>query len=182
MYRQSIDAFVGLDDKYCAGKSMLGLGSLAHEMGDIERATSMAQDALALYRGIKVPLEEALALSLLGRVALGQHRLDTAAELLKQSLGIQQTISDAAAIATNLGELARLAYARGNPRHMAQLLAAADTVRNSNGVSLSALERESFEAAVVSARSALDDSTFQSAWATGHASSVEEVLRLIDTT
>jgi hypothetical protein len=112
---------------------------------------------------------------------LAKHRGDLAPTVDPAQLRRGRAIAVWVFLVVNLEELARLAHARGNPRQMAQLLAAADTLRKSNGVSLSALERESFEAAVVSARSALDDSTFQSAWATGHASSLEDVLRLIDT-
>jgi tetratricopeptide (TPR) repeat protein len=180
-YRQSIDTFLSLDDKYCAGKSMLGLGWLAYETADLERASSLAQDALALYREIKVPAEEALALNLLGRLALHQGRFETAKEHLKQSLGIQQSVSDAAGIAMNVEDLARVAHARGNRGLMVQLLAAADAVRRINDISLSARERESFDAAVASARSALDDATFQSAWAAGGTSPLGDVLSLVDT-
>jgi predicted ATPase/class 3 adenylate cyclase len=181
LYRQSHQTFLSLDDKYCAGKSLLGLGWLAHETADLERATSLAQEALALYREIKVPVEEALALNLLGRLALHEQRLDTATDLLKQSLAIQRTVSDAAGIATNLEDLARVAHARDKPRLMAQLLATADALRQSNGISLSARELESFDRAVASARGVLDDATFRSAWATGAGSPPEDILRLVDT-
>jgi predicted ATPase/class 3 adenylate cyclase len=181
LYRQSVETFLSLDDKNCAGKSMLGLGWLAHETADLERATSLAQQALVLYREIKVPVEEALALNLLGRLALHQQQLDTATELLKQSLAIQRTVSDAAGIAMNLEDLAHVTHARGNPRLMAQLLASADALRQSNGISLNARELERFDGAVASARGALDDATFRSAWAMGAGSPPEDVLRLVDT-
>jgi predicted ATPase/class 3 adenylate cyclase len=180
MYRQSVDAFLSLDDKFCAGKAMLGLGWLAHDTADMERATSLAQDALALYRDIKVPVEEALALNLLGRLALHRRQLETATELLKQSVTIQQSVSEAAGIATNLEDLARVAEARGKPETMARLLAAAKAIRQGNGISVSGRECDSFDAAVAFARGALDETSFDSAWAAGGSASVEQVLRLID--
>jgi len=81
----------------------------------------------------------------------------------------------------NLEDLARIAHARDTPRLMAQLLATAAANRQSNGILLSARELESFDRAVASARGALDDATFRSAWATGAGSPVEDVLRLADT-
>ena len=81
----------------------------------------------------------------------------------------------------NLEDLARVAHARDTPRLMAQLLATAAANRQSNGILLSARELESFDRAVASARGALDDATFRSAWATGAGSPVEDVLRLADT-
>jgi len=128
-----------------------------------------------------VPVEEALALNLLGRVALHRHELDAATDLLKQGLAIQRTVSDAAGIAMSLEDLAHVTHARGNPRLMAQLLAAADALRQSNGISLSTRERERFDGAVALARRTLDDATFSSAWATGARSPLEDVLRLVDT-
>jgi predicted ATPase/class 3 adenylate cyclase len=180
MYRQSIDAFLSLDDKYCAGKSMLGLGWLALEMADVDRGTSVAQDAVALYREIKVPVEEALALNLLGRLALHQRQLEAATGLLKQSVATQQSVSDAAGIAMNLEDLARVAEARGRPDVMTRLLAAADAMRRTSGISVSAVERKTFDAAVACARSALDDATFQSAWSAGAASPLDELLPLLE--
>jgi predicted ATPase/class 3 adenylate cyclase/uncharacterized protein HemY len=179
-YRQSLEMFLSLDDKFCAGKSMLGLGWLGYETANLERATSVAQDALALYREIKVPAEEALALNLLGRLALHQGRFETAKEHLKQSLGIQQSVSDAAGIAMSVEDLAHVAYARGNRTLMVQLLAAADAVRRSNGISMSARERESFDTAVASARSALEEAAFQAAWAMGGTSPLGDMLSLVD--
>jgi hypothetical protein len=114
-------------------------------------------------------------------LALHQQQLDTATELLKQSLAIQRTVSDAAGIAMNLEDLAHVTHARGNPRLMAQLLASADALRQSNGISLNARELERFDGAVASARGALDDATFRSAWAMGAGSPPEDVLRLVDT-
>ena len=181
LYRQSIASFLSLDDKYCAGKAMLGLGWLAYEMADLERATSIAQQAHELYQEIKVPVEEALALNLLGRLALHQQQLDAATDLLKRSVAIQRTVSDAAGIAMNLEDLAHVARARVNPRLMAQLLATADALRQSNDISLSAREVERFDGAVALARGELDDATFSSAWAAGTGCSLEDVLRLVDT-
>jgi hypothetical protein len=149
-------------------------------MADVDRGTSVAQDAVALYREIKVPVEEALALNLLGRLALHQRQLEAATGLLKQSVATQQSVLDAAGIAMNLEDLARVAEARGRLDVMTRLLAAADAMRRTSGISVSAVERKTFDAAVACARSALDDATFQSAWSAGAASPLDELLPLLE--
>ena len=82
----------------------------------------------------------------------------------------------------NLEDLARVAHAGGNVGAMARLLAAANAVRDANGISLGERERESFDAAVSLARRAQDETTFASLWAEGRASPLDDVLALIGAT
>ena len=61
---------------------------------------------------------------------------------------------------------------------MVKLLAAAAAIRQANGVSLSAVERNTSEDAVAIGRAALDHAAFASAWADGANLRLEEAIAL----
>jgi hypothetical protein len=178
LYRESVDVLLQLNDKFCAGKSLLGLGWVAHDTGDVERAETLGQQAVTLFRELQVRAEVAVALNLLGRVALAAGRLEAATELLREGFDVQRSMQHMREMAITLEDLARVAGAQGDATRMVKLLAAAAGIRQTHGVSSSAVERHTSEDAVSVGRAALDHAAFTSAWAEGAILTLEEAVAL----
>ena len=96
--------------------ALRGASALASQHGDLGRAETWGQQALALYREMGESLGIADILNLLGNVAREGSQLDRAADLYEESRALYQAFGDTigvAAVLNNLGTMARYQGALG---------------------------------------------------------------------
>ena len=72
--------------------------------------------------------------------------------------------------------MAGVAGKLGHPAWAAQLLGAAEAIRESIGRSLTPVERAVFDRYAATIRAQLDDATFAAAWAAGQALTLEQAV------
>src|SRR5262245_59364486 len=115
-------------------------GRLAHLQGDLELAATLLEESLAWLRNWGSPsIFEVL--NDLGRVALDQGDTDRAAALFGESLKLNWEPGNEIDITHSLAGLAGVAGALRQPARAAQLLGAAEAIRESIGGSLTPVER-----------------------------------------
>ncbi len=97
-----------------------------------------------------------------------------AVALYAESLALYRTMGDSEGIAGCLEAVARVAYAQGQMERATRFYAAAATLRDAIGASLTSTNRTTHDQALVNARMALGEPAFAAAWATGAALSMDQ--------
>ena len=97
--------------------------------------------------------------------------------LLSRSLALRTELEEEEGIAYCLEGLAGVAGARGQAEHGAQLLGAAESLRERSGYPLPPAERERYQGYVTRARMQMDESLFVEAWARGRSLTREGAIR-----
>jgi predicted ATPase/class 3 adenylate cyclase len=149
------------------------LGRLAHLRGDLERAAMLLEESLAWLRNWGSPSVFEV-LNDLGRVALDRGDTDRAAALFGESLKLSWEPENEIGMALSLVGLAEVAGALEQPARAAQLLGAAEAIRESSGRSLTPVERGVFDRYVAAIRTQLDDAIFALMWAEGQRMTLEQ--------
>jgi predicted ATPase/class 3 adenylate cyclase len=96
-----------------------------------------------------------------------QGRLDEAETEYRQTIRQWQESGNRGAVANQLESFAFLAEARGQGERAARLFGAAEALRETAKASMTAFEREEYDAAVERLRQELDEGTFAAEWAEG---------------
>jgi tetratricopeptide (TPR) repeat protein len=149
------------------------LGRLAHLQGDLGKAATLLEESLAWLRNWRSPSIFEI-LNDLGRVALDQGDPDRAAALFGESLKLSWEPENEIGITVNLVGLAGVAGAFGQPVRAAQLLGAAEAIRESLGRPLTPVERTVFDHYAATIHAQLDEATFAAMWAEGQAMTLDE--------
>jgi predicted ATPase/DNA-binding CsgD family transcriptional regulator len=144
--------------------------------GEIERASILAREALGYYRERDARWYIAWMLHVLGRVDVQRGDLTAARSSYQESLTLGQQLSEEWITAFNLEGLAGVAVVQGAYEWAAQLLGAAEALREAIAVPLMPADRASYEQTVHVARARLGASAFASAWQEGRAMTPEQVL------
>jgi predicted ATPase/DNA-binding CsgD family transcriptional regulator len=127
-----------LGDGTIAGLFDVGLGSVAHDAGDYERARRVTERGLALLESTHDRRGVAIALANLGRTLTAQREFAAAYGYLRRSLAIWQELREPGSIAFVLDRFAVLASAQGQPSRALRLAGAASSLRNQAGLTLPA--------------------------------------------
>lgn len=108
--------FESLNDTKNSAAPIHHLGVLAGEVGELEAATDLLRQSLAIYKKWENPWGTAWTLSNLAyRLAeLGPEHYPKARQLLKESLGTYQTIGNKQGMAVSLNNLGYIAYLQGD--------------------------------------------------------------------
>jgi predicted ATPase/class 3 adenylate cyclase len=110
------------------------VGIAAFGAGDLDRAESAFEDALALARDVGDALYTAAALCMLGTTGLLKDDLSLVLDRLSESLDIYVDLDDDRSRAECLCALGGYAAATGNPEEAARLWGAADAARGSRSL------------------------------------------------
>jgi predicted ATPase/class 3 adenylate cyclase len=148
-------------------------GRVAYLQGDFERAAMLLEESLAWLRKWGSPSSFEI-LNDLGRVALDQGDTDRAAALFGESLKLSWEPGNEVDITPSLVGLAGVAGELGQPARAAQLLGAAEAIRESIGRSLTPVERTVFDRFAARIRAQLDDRSFAVIWAKGQNMTLEQ--------
>ncbi|MDQ1438605.1 MAG: hypothetical protein QOK43_2234 [Acidimicrobiaceae bacterium] len=112
-FAASRDAYRQLDQPTAAAACSAQLGVLLMARGEHERAVALAEENLAVARGLNDRRVESLALSTLADGATRAGNLDRASDLYEQSLALQRQLGDRRTIGAELLNLGRVELLRG---------------------------------------------------------------------
>ena len=116
---------IDLDDKVCLGMAMLGLGDVADNTGQHERAGEYLSSAVELFRETGLDYWLVLTLAFLGSLAQRRGDEAEASALMHEALSLSRQIGFLWGTAISLNRLGRLA------RHRADYMQAAERFRES---------------------------------------------------
>jgi hypothetical protein len=113
---------------------------------------------------------------MLGKMACDKGDYGQAGAQLKESLALRQESKSRRGIASVLEGLAKLTVAQQQAKLAAQLLGAAEALREAIGTPLLPDERADYEQTLAAARTALGEEAFARVWAEGRATPLEQVI------
>jgi non-specific serine/threonine protein kinase len=137
----------------------------------------LLHECLALFQELGDDWGTANSLANLAHVMLTLDDRAGALGAFRQSLEMRRALGNILHIAESLEGLAALAAA-GQPRVAAQLLGAAEALRETSGAPVPAAEQDRYADLVAQLRRRLRDDTFAAAWTQGRALSMESAIDL----
>jgi len=156
------------------------LGTLELYRGNYNAAEKYLEETLTLFRDLGNQMGIAHVYHCLADLALHQGDYDRAAKLASDSLSMAQglltNISNREFSIMRLLIVGKLAYVHQDCEKVAQLLGAAESLREQNGYLLEPLPRAEYEEAVEQVRAQLDPAVFEAAWAEGQAMTEAEAI------
>ena len=166
--------FRDLGDIEGAAWSLISLGTVARYQGDVERASVLLTESLALSEGIGFREGIAWSVEQLGLLAAVDG--DPAAiSLLRRSLELHSELRDRWRMSSVLEDLAAIALAQGNAPQAARLLGAAEAIREAIGTVIAPCERLQHNQTTKAVRTALGDDAFDAALRQGQLASMDEL-------
>ena len=166
-----------IGDGFGIEHTLLRLGWLTHHEGDDVVAGALLERSLANSELAGFAPEAALALSMLGQLAVTRGEFEFAETLLMQGLTYAREVKAHDASANCLEGLAMLARQRGKTGLAAQLLGAADRIREGAHRPLPPIELPGRRRFVRALRQALGKAEFDAALTRGAELSLEDLMR-----
>lgn len=157
-------------------QTVISLAGIAAYAGEWEEARTYFQEALALFRQLGDRYRVNATYSDLAHVERRAGNLEAAQRIYRETIVVWQEFGHRGAIAHQLESFAFLARAQNQPIRAAQLLGAAETLRDAIGVSMNRLEQREYEREVTALRAQIDEEAFAAAWAEGCALSAEQAV------
>jgi len=155
------------------------LGDVARCQGDEGRAISLYEESLTLFRQHGERQGIAAVLHNLGHEALSQGNARRARALFMESLSLFQELNFAWSIADCLTGLAGVAGQEGHPEQAALLYGAAEAAHeavDASGTLIGPANALSWEREIAAARGKVDEGTWEKAWSTGRAMSIDQAV------
>jgi tetratricopeptide (TPR) repeat protein len=177
-FADALTRFRAAGDQSNAALTLTHLGVTAWGQGDVERATRMCQEAMALQRATRDDWGLSVSLGYLGLLAVEGGNYRYAAAVHRESLQLRWDAEIWEDVAASLADLASLAATVERPEQAARLFGAAAVVREETGrwPTPHFPERAVFEQAEHHARTSLGTSAYAAAEAAGRALSREEAV------
>ncbi|MDQ4077425.1 MAG: CHAT domain-containing protein [Chloroflexota bacterium] len=110
-YHRAYESACENRDRAYQGVALINMGMVYHELGDYERALSLTQESLSIFREIGDRLRESYALYEIGNCALHMGRWELAQDHLKQAASLYETLDLTA-------RLANVYWAQGLLHHL----------------------------------------------------------------
>jgi tetratricopeptide (TPR) repeat protein len=149
--------------------TLINLGELARALGDLDRAASLGEEALALAGSINARRHTAHAHYNLGLVARARGSHDQAATAFQSGLRLEQELGNKRQIVSILEGLAGLAATRGENRRAGRLFGAAEHLREQLGAPIPPADRPMHDRDIATVRTQLGPVDAKAAWAAGRA-------------
>ncbi len=165
-----------LDDPVGIAYSLWGLAEVALHDARTPEAAALLEDALARFRTAGDGLGAAYSLHALGRVAEANSEPRHAAERFAEALILRRELGNRDDIIADVEGLAALAAAAGEHRRAARWWAAAESERHTRHTPLPAIDRDAYQQALTETRTALGETAFTTAWATGTMVGFDQVV------
>ncbi|MFL5806163.1 MAG: AfsR/SARP family transcriptional regulator [Roseiflexaceae bacterium] len=176
LFEESLATFRYIGDEMGVAHVLLGLGSVAERQGDLAQAVALYEESVALCRKLGEKGAMVHVLHGLGQVVMHQGDLERATALYHECLALCQELGEKRALALGLEGLAGVTATRGQPERAVRLLGAAAAVRDSSDISVQPGERPVYDRSVAAMRAQLDEAIFATAWAEGHAMTLEHAI------
>jgi predicted ATPase/class 3 adenylate cyclase len=167
LFEQSLALRRKLGDKRNVANSLCYLGSVALLEGDYDGATALLDESLALGRDLGNLLIVSVGLANESLVTLAAGDAGRAAALCLESLALSHELGDRRTSVECLHALAGIAAVQAEPLRAALLSGAAESLHAEIKAPPSPAERMVGERFLPIARAALDDQSFEAAWAEG---------------
>ena len=162
-----------------AGMSLMGLGRSESEKGNYEDAIPLFEDALDVFRQLRIKNFQMALKSQLGHIARYTGDLARAKSFYRETIIGWQNIGNRGAIAHELESFAAIAVAEGEPQHALKLLGAAEALRERSNSPMTDFERVEYDQLVIHARSMLNEIESNSLWAEGRSLTIEQAIDLV---
>jgi predicted ATPase len=163
-------------DKNLAAVCLIALGENARFMQDYPRAGGFYEESLALLREAGNLFWTAYCLQNLAHVMLREGNWRRAAALLREALEIGREHQYVMVTNLYLAAMAGVALGRNEPRRAARLLGTVDTQLRRVGARFQPPDQNEHDHYLKLARTHLDATTFETAWAEGAAMTVDEAI------
>ncbi|TMK79440.1 MAG: adenylate/guanylate cyclase domain-containing protein [Actinobacteria bacterium] len=167
LFEQSLALRRKLGDKRNIANSLSYLGSVALLEGDYDSATALLDESVALGRDLGNLLIVSVGLANESLVTLAAGDAGRAAALCIESLALSRELGDKRTSVECLHALAGIAAVQAEPLRTALLSGAAASLHAEIKASPSPAERMVGERFLPIARAAVDDQSFEAAWAEG---------------
>jgi tetratricopeptide (TPR) repeat protein len=165
------------ENKRYTGLFLNNLGEHARRRGDYAEARRLYLDSLAIQRERGNTRIVAIALGNLGRVSFLQNDFDAAREFFAESLEINRSLGDLHSIALLLDGFAGLA-ADAHPELAAELLGAANAMRQTIGSDFDKADAEFYEKIYQTVEANLEKENFAKHLNIGSALKLEQAVSL----
>jgi predicted ATPase/transcriptional regulator with XRE-family HTH domain len=167
-----------IGDKEIEGYTLHNLGVAAWLQHDLPRADDLLERSLAIFRERRTYITVAEMLTSLGRLRRTQELPEQAQFVFVESLTLARTAGPFFVVLDDLDELAGLAVVEGRAESAARLFGLTHAVRQVRDMLPTALHRVFHDRDLAAARSALGETAFDTAWATGRTMRLEEAVAL----
>jgi predicted ATPase/DNA-binding CsgD family transcriptional regulator len=159
-----------------AAAALINLGAAAGYAGDTPLARRRLDEALSISRQLGYQEGIAWAQHELAILARREHDLPGAAALLRTSLRLHYELGDRWRVASVLEELAGGVVVRVDPARAAELLGAAEALRDAMQTPLPPAETADYERAVETLRGRMAPALLERHWETGRARGLERSI------
>jgi predicted ATPase len=176
-FEESLARFRELGDEHYALVAADGVAWTSGELGDPERRRAGHEDVLRQARAQRDWAIAASELDQLARFARDEGRVDDSVSMLAESLRIKRDLEMPGQIVENLSRFAETLAVAGRTETAAQLLGAAEALREEIGGSHSWVE-EGNEKTMAQLRTELDDASLAEALAQGRRLTVDDAVAL----
>jgi predicted ATPase/DNA-binding CsgD family transcriptional regulator len=156
--------------------TLINLGAAAGYAGDTPLARRRLDEALSISRQIGYQEGIAWAQHELAILARREHDLPGAAALLRTSLRLHYELGDRWRVASVLEEIAGGVLVRVDPAQAAELLGAAEALRDAMQTPLPPAERPDYERAVETLQGRMAPALLERHWETGRARGLERSI------
>ncbi|HEV2358361.1 MAG TPA: LuxR C-terminal-related transcriptional regulator, partial [bacterium] len=176
MFEESLEVSQKLEDKWSMARALALLGSVAHRKGDYTKAVSLCEESLATFRTQGGKRWIAYGLRATGHAVRLQDDLERATGLYRESLALSGEAGDKWIATECIEGLALIASAHGYAERASRLFGAAETARETFGITYprpEAGDQERFWAAI---RERPQGTAFAAAWAEGRAMTLEQAV------
>ncbi|MGO8949487.1 MAG: tetratricopeptide repeat protein [Ktedonobacterales bacterium] len=163
----SLKRFRRLGDALNTGVSLEGLGNIASDGCSVKDARALLEESLAIFRRIGSRRGVAGVLASLGDLWRAERELAQAAHYYEESLAVYHSLGASPGIARCLVGIAAIAEAQQQSAFAAQLLGAADHLRDTLGMPRHPVERPPQRELLDQLRTKLGQAGFESARRTG---------------
>ena len=160
------------------GISLFGMGMMEIQQGNFEEARSKFLSAKTYMLDVGDKHRINMINSELAHIERYEGHYQQAGVLYKETLREWQRIGHRAAIAHQLESIAFIAKALEQAERSAQLLGAAEALREEIGTDMTPQEREQYNKDVADLKANMDEKEFTSLWADGRSMTMEQAVEV----
>ncbi|HLO14762.1 MAG TPA: tetratricopeptide repeat protein, partial [Anaerolineales bacterium] len=167
---------LGLAGKFGCAWTLVFLGDVALNRGEVELAHSLYEEVVTILRDTGDLNFLAYAVRRLGQLLWREGEYEQAIALCKESLNLNQQVGSPRGVIGCLAGFAAIAVARAKYQSAARLMAAVETQMASLGITPMYMDQQEYDRNLARLRAKLDEQTLAKFWAKGKAMSLEETI------
>jgi predicted ATPase len=178
-YEESLAIWREIGGQWGLAETLGLLGNLAYWEGDYARARLLQAESLSIKQQLSEKRGLAFSLWSLGKVAYAQGDYPAARSLYTEAITMMYQLEDKGGVPFVLEAFGYLALAEKQPQQAAQLLGAAEALREITGSLLPPISRADHERDVAEIRARLSIEAFAAAWAEGRAMTLDQAVTYV---